>query len=51
MASTGCGINHKDTEHTDKCGNNKTKTTQIKQQNHRQILFSKYCKDNTKCLT
>jgi hypothetical protein len=24
----GCGIRHKDTKHTDKCSNNKTKTTQ-----------------------
>jgi hypothetical protein len=28
MATVGCGINHKDTKHTDKCSNNKTETTQ-----------------------
>jgi hypothetical protein len=28
MATTGCGISHKNTKHTDKCSNNKTKTTQ-----------------------
>jgi hypothetical protein len=28
MATTGCGINHKDTKDADKCSNNKTKTTQ-----------------------
>jgi hypothetical protein len=28
MATTGCGISHKDTKHTDKCRKNKTKTTQ-----------------------
>jgi hypothetical protein len=26
MATVGCGISHKDTKHTDKCSNNKTKT-------------------------
>jgi hypothetical protein len=26
MATIGCGISHKDTKHTDKCSNNKTKT-------------------------
>jgi hypothetical protein len=36
IATIGCGISHKDTKHTDKCSNNKTKT------------FSKYCEDNTK---
>jgi hypothetical protein len=25
MATIGCGISHKDTKHTDKCSNNKTK--------------------------
>jgi hypothetical protein len=29
MAIIGHGISHKDTEHTDKCKKNKTKTTQI----------------------
>jgi hypothetical protein len=29
MATTGCGINHKDTKHTDKCRNNKTTKPQI----------------------
>jgi hypothetical protein len=28
MATIGCGISHKVTKHTDKCRNNKTKTTQ-----------------------
>jgi hypothetical protein len=28
MATTGCGISHTDTKHTDKCSNNKTDTTQ-----------------------
>jgi hypothetical protein len=28
MATIGCGISHKNTKHTDKCSNNKTKTTQ-----------------------
>jgi hypothetical protein len=28
MATIGCGISHKDTKHSDKCSNNKTKTTQ-----------------------
>jgi hypothetical protein len=28
MATVGCGISHKDTKQTDKCSNNKTKTTQ-----------------------
>jgi hypothetical protein len=28
MATVGCGVIHKDTKHTDKCSNNKTKTAQ-----------------------
>jgi hypothetical protein len=28
MATIGHGISHKDTKHTDKCSNNKTKTKQ-----------------------
>jgi hypothetical protein len=28
MAAIGCGISHKDTKHTDKCSNNRTKTAQ-----------------------
>jgi len=28
IATVGRGINRKDTKHTDKCSNNKTKTTQ-----------------------
>jgi hypothetical protein len=28
MATVGCGISHKNTKRTDKCSNNKTKTTQ-----------------------
>jgi hypothetical protein len=50
MATTGCGISHKDTKHTDKCSNNnKTKTTQ-KQHDETtdKYFFSKYFKDNTK---
>jgi hypothetical protein len=31
MTTIGCGISHKDTKHTDKCSNNKTKTTTQKQ--------------------
>jgi hypothetical protein len=27
MVTIGCGISHKDTKHTDKYSNNKTKTT------------------------
>jgi hypothetical protein len=27
MTTIGCGINHKGTKHSDKCSNNKTKTT------------------------
>jgi len=27
MAAAECGISHKDTKHTYKCSNNKTKTT------------------------
>jgi hypothetical protein len=30
MATIGCGISHKDTKYTDKCSNNKIKTTQKK---------------------
>jgi len=29
MATIRCGTSHKDTKHTDKCSNNKTKTTKI----------------------
>jgi hypothetical protein len=28
MATIGCGISHKDTKHTNKCSNNKTKAKQ-----------------------
>jgi hypothetical protein len=28
MPTTGCGISREDTEHTDNCSNNKTRTTQ-----------------------
>jgi hypothetical protein len=28
MARIGCGISHKNTKHTDKCRNSKTKTIQ-----------------------
>jgi hypothetical protein len=47
MATTGCEISHKDTEHTDKCSNNRRKTT-LKQHDETTNTFSKYCKDNTK---
>jgi hypothetical protein len=47
MATIGCGISCKDTKHTDKCSNNKTKTIQkmVKPQTN---TFLKYCEDNTK---
>jgi hypothetical protein len=43
---TKVDISHKDTKHTDKCSNNKTKT---QKQNDETIdnFFSKCCKDNT----
>jgi hypothetical protein len=44
MATTGCGISHKDTKHTDKCSNNKTNRMTKPQAN----TFSKYCEDKTK---
>jgi hypothetical protein len=47
MATTGCGISHKDTKHADNCRRNKTKTkdnTTKPQTNN----FSKYCEYNTK---
>jgi len=45
MATIGCGISHKGTKHTDKCSNNKTKTTQNDETTEK--TFSKYCEDNT----
>jgi hypothetical protein len=45
MATIWCGLSHKDTKLTHKCSNNKTKQNR---NNHRQILFSEYCKDNPK---
>jgi hypothetical protein len=30
MATVGCGLSHKDTKHTNKGSNNKTKRTQTK---------------------
>jgi hypothetical protein len=49
MATVGCGISHKDAKRTDKCSNNKTKTTQKQSDKTRdKYFFSKYCKDNTK---
>jgi hypothetical protein len=44
MAKIGCGISHKDTKHTDKSSNNKTKTAQTKRRNHRQIIFQNIVK-------
>jgi hypothetical protein len=38
MATTGCGISHKDTKHADKCSNNKTKK-QRKKMMKPEILF------------
>jgi len=37
MATVGCGISHKDTKHTDKCSNNRTKMT-------KQVLFQNIVK-------
>jgi hypothetical protein len=55
MATIGCGITHKGTKLPDKCRKNKPKQKQKKKnstdtvrRNHRQILFLKYCKYNTK---
>jgi hypothetical protein len=48
MATTGCEISHKDTEHADKCSNNKTKTKQTQYDKTIENTFSKYCEDNTK---
>jgi hypothetical protein len=43
---------HKDTKHTDKCRNNKTKTTQKQyDETTDKYFFSKYCEDATKSLT
>jgi hypothetical protein len=42
MAPVGCGISHKDTKYTDKCSNNRTKTTQ-KQMRKPQINTFSYC--------
>jgi len=31
VATVGCGVNHKDTKHTDECSNNRTTQTTQKQ--------------------
>jgi hypothetical protein len=51
MAKIGCRISHEDTKHTDKCSNNKTKTTQKQYDKPQTNTFSKYCEDITKSLT
>jgi hypothetical protein len=47
MVTTGCGISHKGTKHTDKCSNNK-KTMEKQMMNPQTNTFSKYCEDNKK---
>jgi hypothetical protein len=47
MATIECGISHRDTKHTDKCSNNKTKTTQ----KHNDETTDKYFFQNTVKLT
>jgi hypothetical protein len=42
MATRGCRISHKDTEHTDKCSNNKTKITKKHTMKPQTNTFSKY---------
>jgi NADH:ubiquinone oxidoreductase subunit len=39
---------YKDTKHTDKCSNNKTKATQKQNDETKTNTFSKYCEDNIK---
>jgi len=53
IATTGCGIiRYKDTKHTDKCSNNKTKNnTETKRKNYRQILFQDAVKVTQKNVT
>jgi hypothetical protein len=41
MATVGCGISHKDTKHTYKCSNNKTKTTKKQYNEIREKYFFK----------
>jgi hypothetical protein len=41
MATTGCGISHKDTKHRDKCSNNKAKTAQKQYAETTDIYFFK----------
>jgi hypothetical protein len=31
MATTGCGISHEDTKHTDKCSKNKNNTNKMRE--------------------
>jgi hypothetical protein len=45
MATTGCGISHKDTKHADKYRKNKIKTTQTQYDETTGKYFSKYCED------
>jgi hypothetical protein len=47
MATTGCGISRKDTKHTDKCSNNKTRRTQ----NENDEITDKYFFQNTLKIT
>jgi hypothetical protein len=51
MATIGCGISHKDTKHTDKCSNNKTKTTQKQNDEATDIPFQNTIKITQKSLT
>jgi len=46
-ATTGCGTSHKDSKHTDKSSNNKTKQHKNNTTKPQTNTFSKYCKDNT----
>jgi hypothetical protein len=50
MATIGCGISHKNRKHTDKCRNNKTKTTQKQydETTDKYFFSSKYREYNTK---
>jgi len=49
IATIGCGISHKNTKLTDKCSNNKTKTTQKQNDKTTNKYFSNFCKDNAEC--
>jgi hypothetical protein len=47
MATVRCRINHKATKHTDKCSKNKTKRTQKKARNNRE-MNGKFWSENLK---